>query len=282
MTKNGDQTDGAAPRPGRRKKPADPFGLDRLPEREITREMFLEQWAPRFGRTNPERADIPLWLELMREFRPQFRIVRALFGTDRPEGVEPDPLPETILRARGRFRRSPSRPYPAFHPGWTFFRYGRSVTELPDGRLVLIAGEHEDWYDTEFYIYADVTVVTPDGEGQPQVAHYIYPEADFPPTDFHTATLIDEAIWLIGGLGYSDPRRFGETQVLRLDLKDFSIHRVAVPGRRPGWINRHQATLHEGRIIICGGKIHRDPKRYEDFKEVWAFDPAAPRWERIN
>ena len=38
---------------------------------------------------------------------------------------------------------------------------GRSTVWLPDGRVVLIAGEHEDSYDPDFCIYNDVVVIQP-------------------------------------------------------------------------------------------------------------------------
>jgi len=68
---------------------------------------------------------------------------------------------------------------------------------LPDGREVLIAGEHEDYYDPDFFIYNDVVVRAPDGK----FAIYGYSKEAFPPTDFHTATLLPGqhcADWLAG------------------------------------------------------------------------------------
>lgn len=41
-------------------------------------------------------------------------------------------------------------------PLWCYQRFGRSITILPDGRIVEIAGEHEDSYDPDFCIYNDV------------------------------------------------------------------------------------------------------------------------------
>ncbi|KAK5652677.1 hypothetical protein OQA88_10271 [Cercophora sp. LCS_1] len=46
-------------------------------------------------------------------------------------------------------------------PTWCFDRFGRTTTWLPDGRVVLIAGEHEDSYDPDFCIYNDVVVIQP-------------------------------------------------------------------------------------------------------------------------
>lgn len=46
-------------------------------------------------------------------------------------------------------------------PTWCFDRFGRSTAWLPDGRVVLIAGEHKDSYDPDFCIYNDVVVIQP-------------------------------------------------------------------------------------------------------------------------
>lgn len=215
------------------------FGLDRLPRREIPAGIFLEQWAPRFGAANPERVENALWLEQMRSFELPFRHRERLFGDGCPQGLDPDPLPEAVRRARARLPGTFG--LPSLCPGWSFERFGRSITELPDGRLVLIGGEHEDFFDDDFCIYADVTVIAR-GEGAPRVEHFLYPAEDFPPTHGHSATLLDGAIWLIGGRGYRHEPRFGETQVLRLDLADFSVRPVEIPGPRPGWICNHHAV----------------------------------------
>jgi hypothetical protein len=49
-------------------------------------------------------------------------------------------------------------------PVWCFDRFGISTTWLPDGRIILIGGEHEDFYDPDFYIYSDVIVIRPAAE----------------------------------------------------------------------------------------------------------------------
>ncbi|MBZ0294397.1 MAG: hypothetical protein K8L99_17675, partial [Anaerolineae bacterium] len=95
---------------------------------------------------------------------------------------------------------------------WCFQRFGQSITLLPDGRRILIAGEHEDGYDSDFWIYNDVTVLHPDG----RVQVFGYPDDVFEPTDFHTATLWGGCIWIVGGLGYTW-QRDGSIPVYRLD-----------------------------------------------------------------
>jgi hypothetical protein len=85
---------------------------------------------------------------------------------------------------------------PFTNPGavWCFDRFGSSLTPMDGGRYVQIDGEHEDFYDSDFYIYNDVVVH--DGKGDLQI--YGYPREVFPPTDFHTATLCGDCIFIIG------------------------------------------------------------------------------------
>src|SRR4029077_13978668 len=117
-------------------------------------------------------------------------------------------------RARDQFNAPPSHA-----PGavWTFDRIGSTSTELPDGRVVCIAGEHEDFYDPDFYIYNDVIVLQPTG----QIEIYGYPKEVFPPTDFHTATLPIDQVVIVGGLGYKNERRPGHTPVYSLNLSNY-------------------------------------------------------------
>ena len=93
-------------------------------------------------------------------------------------------------------------------PVWCAQRFGQSITFLEDGRVVQVGGEHEDSYDPDFCIYNDVFV----HEGEAIRIHG-YPEDVFPPTDFHTATLLGREIVLIGSLGYVGTRKLGVTPV---------------------------------------------------------------------
>src|SRR6185369_11799713 len=96
-------------------------------------------------------------------------------------------------------------------------RFGQSSTLLGDGRRIAIAGEHEDYYDPDFYIYNDVIVHHPSGE----VDIYCYPREVFSPTDFHSATLVGDRIVLIGRLGYSGTRMPEVTPVYALDTSTY-------------------------------------------------------------
>lgn len=132
---------------------------------------------------------------------------------------------------------------------------------LLDRWVVSIGGEHEDWYDADFMIYNDVIVR--DFHGGVHI--FGYPKDVFPPTDFHTATLVGEldynpdfhevGIYIIGGIGYKEDREWWRTPVYELDLRTMEIHAREFRNEEPGWIFEHEATLIEPHLIrVKGGK----------------------------
>ncbi|HEV2464373.1 MAG TPA: ankyrin repeat domain-containing protein [Acidobacteriaceae bacterium] len=165
-------------------------------------------------------------------------------------------------------------------PVWCAQRFGQSLTLLHDGRAIQIAGEHEDHYDPDFYIYNDVFVHHPNG----RIDIFCYPKEVFPPTDFHTATLIGDTIYIIGSLGYPGSRQFGETPVYCLDTNTLQISNIKTTGDQPGWISKHRAFpagSHE--IRVWGGKISavaNGKEIYEDNQESWVLDTSLLRWRR--
>lgn len=178
----------------------------------------------RFGKRNPELMNDPFWLSMIRSG------VDAYNATMKYEGKS------SVSKA----------------PVWCASRFGQSWTLLHDGRIILVAGEHEDGYDPDFCIYNDVWVRQLDG----RFDIYGYPEDVFPPTDFHTATLVGMRLWLIGSLGYRGKREYGMTQVFELDLQTLKMERIETSGEMPGWVHRHRATLLEGGFIeVSGGKV---------------------------
>ena len=222
----------------------------------ITQAQFLEWRKPRIGAANPERLNNPLWEWIIRE-HPEWS------GYEVQEHFELKDEAES-------------------HPVWCFQRFGQSTTPLPDGRVVRIAGEHEDYYDPDFFIYNDVTVSHPDG----RVDFFGYPEGVFPPTDFHSATLDESRIILIGNLSYPANRRPGFTPVFAVDAGTFEITPVETSGISPGWIYAHLAALSpDGRSIrIEGGKLHHgEPDRsLVENIDVWSLDLESRVWTRLT
>lgn len=189
----------------------------------VSAEDFGRARTRRFGTANPERITEPFWEAMVRAG------VKGYTANERFGG--PSSLGGELV--------------------WCAQRFGQTVTLLPDGRAVQIAGEHEDFYDPDFCIYNDVFVHESNGS----IHIFSYPEKIFPPTDFHTATLVGDSIYIIGSLGYGRETIF-ETPIFRLDVRTFQIERIHATGTSPGWIHRHRATLTPSRqIVISGGKV---------------------------
>lgn len=173
------------------------------------------------------------------------------FGISNPEIIEND-FWEAMIRSRVAAYTYRNDDDSNNSPIWCYQRFGRTTTILPDGRIIEIAGEHEDFYDLDFCIYNDVVVF--DGKWNFQI--YGYPEEVFPPTDFHSATLVDNFIYIIGSLGYVNQRIPDETPVYRLDCDTFQIEKIETTGDKPGWISRHTAKFQSpSQILISGGQL---------------------------
>jgi ankyrin repeat protein len=213
---------------------------------------FAHGRAPRSGAANPTPMREPFWTAMIRSGVSAYEGAKR-FGAER--GVNRSPV-------------------------WCAQRFGQSFTLLPDGRVVQIGGEHEDYYDPDFCIYNDVFVHAPDGS----IAIYGYPETLFPPTDFHTATLVGEHIYLIGSLGYMGRRRFGETQLFRLDTRTLALERLDATGDAPGWISRHRADpIGPGQIRVTRGRVcvQRDARETLDPNEAaFILDVERLVWRR--
>jgi hypothetical protein len=214
-------------------------------------------------------------------------------GDDIPPPNEKDPLEKFGLQVRdgkiksvyGPFRARDLFKIPTIReegPIWTFDRMGATRNKLPDGRVVCVGGEHEDYYDPDFSIYNDVVVFQPDG----QIEIYGYPKGVFPPTDFHTATLDGNRLIIIGGLGYADDRRPGHTPVYSLDLLQYQMSEIATSGEMPGWLFKHEARYDpNGFIEIRGGEVvggFDGEQRFRRNFEDYALDMRSWVWRRLT
>jgi Ankyrin repeats (3 copies) len=89
------------------------------------------------------------------------------FGESNPEKIE-DPFWEGMIRAGVAATTAThwflEKSHLGVCPVWCAQRFGQSRTLLDDGRIIEIAGEHEDYYDPNFLIYNDVFVHEPDGK----------------------------------------------------------------------------------------------------------------------
>jgi len=205
-----------------------------------------------FGNANPQLMNFPFWRAMVASGESAYS-ARARFDEGRLEG-------EAV---------------------WSYRRFGRSFTELPDGRVIEIGGEHEDYYDPDFCIYNDLIVHHGDGGFD----IYGYPREVFPPTDFHTATLVGDHIYIIGSLGYMGERRFGFTPVHRLNVNTLAIERVEPLGASPGWISGHEARLIGDAIEVTGGKVSgfaAGEETYEDNINMYRLDLVSMTWSKAS
>jgi ankyrin repeat protein len=217
----------------------------------VTKAEYKTGKDRQFGTTNPDLMDIPFWREMVRS------------------GV-------SACHARNQFADEERFSSPV----WCFSRFGTSFTELPDGRFVQIAGEHEDHYDPDFCIYNEVIVHDRPGEFR----IFGYPKDVFPPTDFHSATYFDGFIYIVGNLGYHGARKFGTTPVFRLNCTTWQIEPVTTSGDMPGWIYEHKCRLSGSELIIRSGKIAVEiegkEKHLENDKE-FRLNLSTRVWRRV-
>ncbi len=225
---------------------------DQRPPPEVTAALFAELRTARRGVGNPSDDTNPLWAWLAAH--PDINAYQVAWHFD----------------AR---RMGPAT--------WTNARFGQSCTPLPDGRVVRIAGEHEDYYDPDFFIYNDVQITAPDGA----TTIFGYAPEAFPPTDFHSATLVGDDVFVIGNLGYQTDRRHGTTPVFRLDTRTFAFAPLVAAGEAPGWLHSHRASSDGERIFIAGGlrEVTFGARVVlVDNGDDYCLDLGARRWTRTT
>lgn len=236
---------------------------------QITRRVFESQQQRRFGTSNPERMPLAFWEWMIRQSED------ARLREWSPDNQVPSHAPYALRQRFGQegdYSRGPV---------WNFERMGATRTPHPDGRMICIAGEHEDHYDPDFCIYNDVVVIDLDGS----IEIYGYPKDVFPPTDFHSATLLDGRVIVIGRLGYHGEPHPGTTPVFALDLDGYRVDPLPSHGELPGWVYGHEAELGPDGIIIRGGEVYEEPggeprvrRNFDDF----LYDPATGAWTRLT
>ncbi len=234
---------------------------------EIARKVFERQQQRRFGASNPERMKLAFWEWMVRSSED----ARLHDWSEAPAVHTPYAL-RKFFGQDGDYAKGPI---------WNFDRMGATRTPHPDGRMICIAGEHEDHYDPDFCIYNDVIVLDLTG----CVDIYGYPKEVFPPTDFHSATLLDDRLIVIGRLGYHDERHPGTTPVFALDMANYRMEPLSSHGELPGWIFRHEAEAGPDGIVIRGGEVYeeidRSPRLRRNFDD-FLYDLGSGSWKRLT
>lgn len=222
------------------------------PPSDVTRDRYLVWRAPRLGATNPHRMTNPVWAWLARQRELNAYMANRHF--DGPSSLEAG-------------------------PAWCGQRFGQSRTELADGRVVYVGGEHEDYYDPDFFIYNDVIVEAPDGATE----IYGYPWEALGPTDFHSATLHGDRVVVVGALDYAWRRAPGLTRVAAIDTRSWSAQ-TWVTREGPGWIYDHRAALEpDGRgLRVEGGFVERDDVVRVEQRDVWRLDLDRLTWACVE
>jgi hypothetical protein len=237
------------------------------------RELFLSQCKRRFGASNPERMRLEHWEWMVRHAGGPYGVRQSL-------GLEPN------YRSCGG-----DGGCGLADPDWCFSRFGMTRTVMNDGRIICVGGEHEDWYDPDFCIYNDVIVLKPDPGRQTVTADsghveiYGYPAAVFPPTDFHSSTLVGDRLIIVGRLGYVPERVLDRTPVLSLDTGSFQMAKVPCSGDSPGWIYKHHASFDPSShaITVRGGMVQRPGvEQHLPFRALHRLHLAERRWELVS
>ena len=131
-------------------------------------------------------------------------LARAIPSESRSRSGRHDPIWDSGLRPA--FEKVA---HGAEHP-FVRQRFGQSLTLLPDGRIVQSAASTRTTTrrTSASTTTSSCTAGRLDGDLR-------LPRSVFPPTDFHTATLVGDDIYMVGSLGYLGTRRYGETPVYR-------------------------------------------------------------------
>jgi hypothetical protein len=246
-------------------------------DKRVTKEHFLKyRHIPRYDvPANPTDVTNPFYVEMIKTGRHAWTVQTEFLGKNDLD------FGSTLPSEKGWE-----------HPIWSFHRSGRTRTvlpfavttdkcgSLPQGTKLFIGGYHGgDFLEEDFAIYNDVTIVKPDG-----TIHVLqYPLSDFPPTDYHTATLMGQEIYLIGSVGYLG-HRGTKAQVSVLDLKTLSIHTVETTGDDPGWIYKHEIVndLTTDRQITIRIRVPATTELEDGcVPGRWSFHISELRWSAL-
>ncbi len=221
---------------------------------ESIKRQFPDWHTRIYGKSNPENQTNDVWKWIFQNRLGAYKARKILTG------------------------KSETQPK---NPTWSMDRFGQSCTVLPDGRKVYIAGEHEDFYDPDFCVYNDVIVEHSDGD----VAIYGYPEDVFPPTDFHSATLVGDQIYIVGNAYYEGDFDEETTPVYVLDTNTWKISPFLTSGDVPHQLSSQEAELSQcmEEIYFQGGNVTSRKSRYHSENvDKWCLNIKTGVWRNIT
>lgn len=246
---------------------------------DFTPEEVLKLAKHRRGTAHPENIDNPLWKWMICNNSEDYYLTSQLY---QHLGIE------------NYYDCDEST---GWRPDWHYYRFGRTRTRLPDGRLVCIGGQHEDWTDPDFCVYNDVIVFAASAQAPPledertiialpdDITIYGYTRETFTPTDHHAAVLVGDYIYIVGRWGYREDRHEGVTPIYRLNTATFEIEPVESTGDNPGYIQGHHASYDPERdaIIVRGGNLMKSPnKGWLPVSAVHRLSLREMKWELLR
>ena len=234
--------------------------LDESAEPEFSRKDLEKYISARYGKTNPELATNSYWQAMIECNWEPWKIAHT-YNIDK---FKYSPL-WTYNRnfSGGSIIPLPGGRYVEI--GGTYFEYAASLSSRiyndvqehapgawkPDQSCtsnwsynnsvlthsIRIGEPNKSW--TSNWVYNDVIVH--DGMGNCDI--YIYPREVFPPLYDHTATLVNQHIYIIGNSCAEDKGFLldNHTQVLRLDIATMKIERIETRGDIPGQAGKYYA-----------------------------------------
>lgn len=111
----------------------------------------------------------------------------------------------------------------------------------------------------------------------------LYPREVFTPTYFHSATLVGDWIYIIGGLRYPDDRVQTRCPVYRMHIPNLQIEKLETTGDDPGRIFRHEAGRVIGsQILVRNGFLATDRPPFNQRHATALFDTVTQRWSRAE
>lgn len=232
---------------------------------QVSPEEFLRAAVRRFGRMNPDLSHEPFWQAMVATHSDPFDARTELVTESWTLSFR-----EKLMRRFG-LTSEPSQ----LSPIWSNVRRGQSTTWLASGRVIQIGGTFGHEYSTDYCVYNDVIV----HEAGKPARVFLYPCDVFPPTDFHTATVVGDWIYVIGALGYLTDRDPETCPIYRIHVLTMHIEKVTPTGDDPGRMFCHEAVRLEGnRILVRQGKLSTHQPPFNQSCPPRIFDPNRHAW----